>query len=173
MNVYLFFCIKDLSLLVTRPSQLLLLEVGVVKRFGDLHARNVDFGVCGNDKLLVCPTQRNSVQSKGSYIQKERMHVIIGHKRLSSHSYNLNAQNEILTGDKQETSWELLQEHHTLKMGAKKKRTTAWIQGRTSYKLNWNNHKYLMETWTCKLSKDASNESSGTKNTLIRTNEQI
>lgn len=64
--VYLFFCIKDLSLLVTRSPQLLLLEVGIVQSFGDLHARNVDFGVCGNDKLLMSPAQRDSVQGKGA-----------------------------------------------------------------------------------------------------------
>lgn len=51
---------------MTRPPQLLLLEVGVVQVFGDLHARNVNFGVCCNDKLLVSPAQRNSVQSKGA-----------------------------------------------------------------------------------------------------------
>lgn len=65
--VYLFFCIKDLSLLVTGPPQLLLLEVGVVKSFGDLHARDVDFGVGGDDKLLVSPAQGDSVQGKRAY----------------------------------------------------------------------------------------------------------
>ncbi len=65
--VYLFFRVKDLSLLVTGPPQLLLLEVGVVQSFGDLHARDVDFGVGGNDKLLVSPAQGDSVQGKRAY----------------------------------------------------------------------------------------------------------
>ena len=61
---HLFLCIKDLSLLVTGPPQLLLLEVGIVQSFGDLHTRDVDFGIGGNDKLLVSPAQGNSVQGK-------------------------------------------------------------------------------------------------------------
>lgn len=65
--VYLFFCIEDLSLLMTGPPQLLLLEVGIIQSFGDLHACDVNFGVCCNDKLLVSPAQWNSVQSKRAY----------------------------------------------------------------------------------------------------------
>lgn len=61
---YLFFCIKDFSLLVTGPPQLLLLEVGIVEGFGDLHTRDVNFGVCGNHKLLVGPAHGDSVQGK-------------------------------------------------------------------------------------------------------------
>lgn len=61
---HLLFCIKDLSLLVTGPPQLLLLEVGVVQSFGDLDTRDVHLGVGGNDKLLVSPAQGNSVQGK-------------------------------------------------------------------------------------------------------------
>lgn len=61
---YLFFCIKDFSLLVTWPPQLLLLEVGIVEGFGDLHTRDVNFGVCGNHKLLVGPAHGDSVQGK-------------------------------------------------------------------------------------------------------------
>lgn len=61
---HLLLCIKDLSLLVTGPPQLLLLEVGVIQSFGDLDTRDVNFGVGGNDKLLVSPAQRNSVQGK-------------------------------------------------------------------------------------------------------------
>lgn len=51
---------------MTGPPQLLLLEVGVIQSFGDLHARDVNFGVCSNDKFLVSPTQRDSVQGKGA-----------------------------------------------------------------------------------------------------------
>lgn len=62
--IYLFLCIKDLSLLVTGPPQLLLLEVGIVQSFGDLHASDVNFGVRGNGKLLMSPAQGDSVQCK-------------------------------------------------------------------------------------------------------------
>lgn len=58
---YLFFCIKDLALLVTGFPQLLLLKVSIGEVFGDLHATDVNFGVGGNDKLLVCPAQGDSV----------------------------------------------------------------------------------------------------------------
>lgn len=68
---YFFLCIEDLSLLVTRPPQLLLFEISIIQSFGDLHARNVNFGVCGDDKLLVSPAQRNSVQSKGTCMQQK------------------------------------------------------------------------------------------------------
>lgn len=66
--VYLFLCVKDLSLLVTGPPQLLLLEVSIVQSFGDLHARDVNFGVGGNGELLVSPAQGNSVQGKRAYM---------------------------------------------------------------------------------------------------------
>lgn len=69
--VLLFLCVKDLSLLVTGPPQLLLLEVGVVKSFGDLHARDVDFGVGGDDKFLVSPAQGDSVQGKRASDEQE------------------------------------------------------------------------------------------------------
>lgn len=49
---------------MTGPPQLLLLEVGIVQSFGDLHARDVDFGGGGNDKLLVSPAKGDSVQGK-------------------------------------------------------------------------------------------------------------
>lgn len=65
--VHLFLCVKDLALLVTGPPQLLLLEIGIIERLGDLHTRDVDFGVGGNDKLLVRPAQGNSVQGKRAY----------------------------------------------------------------------------------------------------------
>jgi len=61
---YLFLCIKDFSLLVTGHTQLLLLEVGIVQGFGDLHTSDVNFGVGGNDKFLVGPAQGDSVQGK-------------------------------------------------------------------------------------------------------------
>lgn len=52
---------------MTWPPQLLLLEVSIVESFGDLHARDVDFGVGGNGKLLVSPAQGYSVQGKRAY----------------------------------------------------------------------------------------------------------
>lgn len=61
---HLFLCIEDLSLLVTGPPQLLLLKVGIVQSFGNLHARDVNFGAGGDDKFLVSSAQRNSVQGK-------------------------------------------------------------------------------------------------------------
>lgn len=45
---HLLLCIKDLSLLVTGSPQLLLLEVGIIQRFWDLHARDVNFCFCSN-----------------------------------------------------------------------------------------------------------------------------
>lgn len=72
--VHLFFCVKDLSLLVAGSPQLLLLEVGIVQSFGDLHARDVDFGVGGNGKLLVSPAQGYSVQSKRAYKSTKKKH---------------------------------------------------------------------------------------------------
>ncbi|KAK0153578.1 hypothetical protein N1851_004644 [Merluccius polli] len=53
-----------LSLLVTGLPQPRLLEVGIGHGLGDLHTRYVDLGVGGDDKLLVGPTQGDSVQGK-------------------------------------------------------------------------------------------------------------
>lgn len=64
IQFYLFLCVKDLSLLVLGSPQLLLLEVGVGQHFGDLHARDVHFGGCGDAELLVSSTQRHSVHSQ-------------------------------------------------------------------------------------------------------------
>ncbi|KAK0153575.1 Dynein light chain 2, cytoplasmic [Merluccius polli] len=55
---------SDLSLLVTGLPQPRLLEVGIGHGLGDLHTRYVDLGVGGDDKLLVGPTQGDSVQGK-------------------------------------------------------------------------------------------------------------
>ena len=60
----LFFCVKDLALLVTGLPQPCLLEVGVSHSLGDLDTGNINLGVGGDDKLLVGPTQGDSVQGK-------------------------------------------------------------------------------------------------------------
>lgn len=60
----------------------------------------------------------------------------------------------ILTGDKQETSGELLQEHHALKTGKKKSFSTSFeYKESQATSLTVNHNKYLMETWTHKPSK--------------------
>lgn len=75
---------------MTRSPELLLLEVGVIKGFGDLHARNVNFGVCGNDKLLVSPAQRNSVQSQGACSAQQGGGKVISEKakKITTEAYN-------------------------------------------------------------------------------------
>ena len=60
--MYLFFCIKDLPFLVTWPPQFLLFEVGIIQIFRNLHTREINFGVCRNDKLLVSSAQWDSIQ---------------------------------------------------------------------------------------------------------------
>jgi hypothetical protein len=47
--------------------QLLLLEVSVSEVFGDFHAADIDFCGGGDDKFLVCSTQRDSIKGKRSY----------------------------------------------------------------------------------------------------------
>lgn len=47
-------------------AQLLLLEVSVSEMFGDFHTTDVNFGGGGNDKFLVCSTQRNSIEGQRS-----------------------------------------------------------------------------------------------------------
>ena len=44
--------------------QLLLLKVSVSEMFWDFHTTDVDFGGGGNDKFLVCSTQRNSTEGQ-------------------------------------------------------------------------------------------------------------
>lgn len=64
--VFLFLCVEDLTLLVSGLAQLLLLEVSVSEMFGDFHTTDVNFGGGGNDKFLVCSTQRNSIEGQRS-----------------------------------------------------------------------------------------------------------
>ena len=47
-------------------AQLLLLEVSVSQVFGDFNIADINFCRGGNDKLLVCSAQRNSVDDKRS-----------------------------------------------------------------------------------------------------------
>ena len=48
-------------------AQLLLLEVSVSQVFGDFNIADINFCRGGNDKLLVCSAQRNSVDDKRPY----------------------------------------------------------------------------------------------------------
>ena len=57
-------CVKDLSLLVSGLTQLLLLEVSVRETFWGFHTTDTDFGGGGNDQLLVCSMQRNSTEGQ-------------------------------------------------------------------------------------------------------------
>lgn len=75
LSAHLFLCIKDFSLLVTGLPQLLLLKIGIVKIFGDLHARDVNFGFGGDDKLLVSSAQGDSVQSKRAWRKKNKKNL--------------------------------------------------------------------------------------------------
>lgn len=63
-TVYLFLCVEDLSLLVLGPPELLLLEVSISQRLGDLQSRDVHLGVGSNAELLVSSTQGNPVESQ-------------------------------------------------------------------------------------------------------------
>lgn len=60
--VFLSLCVEDLTLLVSGFTQLLLLEVSVSEIFWNFHTTDIDFGGGGNDKFLVCSTQRNSIE---------------------------------------------------------------------------------------------------------------
>lgn len=64
---YLFLCVKNLSLLVFRLPELLLLEVSISQGFGDLDAGNVHLGGCGNAEFLVSSAQGNSVDCQGTW----------------------------------------------------------------------------------------------------------
>lgn len=66
MEAYLFLGVKDLTLLVPGLTQLLLLEVGVSEVFGDFHTTDINFGGGGDDKFLMCSTQRNSIEDQRS-----------------------------------------------------------------------------------------------------------
>ena len=60
--VFLSLCVEDLTLLVSRLTQHLLLEVSVSEMFWDFHTTDIDFGGGGNDKFLVCSMQTNSIE---------------------------------------------------------------------------------------------------------------
>ena len=64
--VFLFLGVEDLSLLVSGLAQLLLLEVSVSEMLGDFHTTVINFGGGGNDKFLVCSTQRDSIKGQRS-----------------------------------------------------------------------------------------------------------
>ena len=63
--VFLFLGVKDLSLLVSGLA-LLLLEVSVSEMLGDFHTTDINFGGGGDDKFLVCSTQRDSIKGQRS-----------------------------------------------------------------------------------------------------------
>ena len=63
--VFLLLCVKNLPFLVSGFTQLLL-EISISEMFGDFHTAYINFGGSGNDKFLVCSTQRNSVEGQRS-----------------------------------------------------------------------------------------------------------
>ena len=65
--VFVLLCVEDLALLMPGLAQLLLLEVSVSQVFGDFNIADINFCRGGNDKLLVCSAQRNSVDDKRPY----------------------------------------------------------------------------------------------------------
>ena len=65
-EAYLFLCVEDLSFLVPRLTQLLLLEVSISEMFRNFYSTDINFGGGGNNKFLVCSTQRNSIERQRS-----------------------------------------------------------------------------------------------------------
>ena len=56
----------NLEFLLCPLMELLLLEVSISQVFGDFNLANNNFYRGGNDRLLVCSVQRNSVEGKRS-----------------------------------------------------------------------------------------------------------
>lgn len=63
---YFFLSVKDLSFLVLRLPQPLLLEVGIREMLGNFHPSEIHLCGCGNNKFLVGPAQRHTVDSQGA-----------------------------------------------------------------------------------------------------------
>ena len=63
--VFFFFGVEDLPLLASGLAQLLL-EVSVSEMLGDFHTTDTNFGGGGDDKFVVCSTQRNSIKGQMS-----------------------------------------------------------------------------------------------------------
>lgn len=47
-------------------TQLLLLKVRISEMLGNFHSRDINLGRCSNNKFLVGPTQRDTVDSERS-----------------------------------------------------------------------------------------------------------
>ena len=62
--LFLFVGVEVLSLLVSGLA--LLLEVSVSEMLGDFHTTDINFGGGGDDKFLVCSTQRDSIKGQRS-----------------------------------------------------------------------------------------------------------
>ena len=63
---HLFLCVENVTLGMLRLLQLLSLEVFVIDTIWDLHTLDVQLGLCGNDILLVDPSQRTAIQVVGT-----------------------------------------------------------------------------------------------------------
>ena len=63
--VFLFLGVEDLPLLESGLVQLLL-EVSISEMLGDFRTTDINFGGGGDDKFLVCSTQRNSIKGQRS-----------------------------------------------------------------------------------------------------------
>ena len=63
--LFLFVGVEVLSLLVSGLA-LLLLEVSVSEMLGDFHTTDTNFGGGGDDKFVVCSTQRNLIKGQMS-----------------------------------------------------------------------------------------------------------
>ena len=63
--LFLLLSVQGLLLLVSGLVQLLL-EVSVSEMLGDFHTTDINFGGGGDDKFLVCSTQRDSIKGQRS-----------------------------------------------------------------------------------------------------------
>lgn len=63
---YFFFSVKDLAFLVLGLTQPLLLKVGISEMLGNFHSRDIKLCRCSNNKFLMGPTQRDTIDSQGS-----------------------------------------------------------------------------------------------------------
>ena len=82
--LFLLLCVKNLPFLVSGFTQLLLLEISINEMFGDFHTADTNFGKSGNDKFLVCSTQRNSVEGQRSIQSQVASHCSVASGKLPS-----------------------------------------------------------------------------------------
>lgn len=92
--------------------QLLLPEVGVPQRSGELHTGDVNLRLCGDDKLVVSPTQGDSVHSERACANRRWMQTALERNDPKHLCFTIRL---ILTSDEQESTSELFEEDHALK----------------------------------------------------------